>query len=91
MELEILELETTKANPEVEMEEIQIKRIDLLKDALASANEEKTVVIEKYEQIESKIAEGKNEFAEKLEEHKEVTNDHVHRVEQASQASNEEL
>lgn len=49
MELEILELETTKANPEVEMEEIQIKRIDLLKDALASANEEKTVVIEKYE------------------------------------------
>jgi len=49
MEMEILELETMKANPEKEMDEIQIKRIDLLKDALAAANEEKTVVIEKFE------------------------------------------
>ena len=49
MELEILELETMKANKENEMDEIQIKRIDLLKEALAAANEEKTVVIEKYE------------------------------------------
>ena len=47
-----------------------------------NAQEELEVVKERLEDIEKKLEE-RNEFADSFEEHKEVTHDHAHRIENA--------
>jgi len=72
------------------MTEEEEGRVTQLKELLVGAGEEKKIVTERHETVQKELAE-KNEFADAIEEHREVAHDHAHRVEQATKQASDEL
>ena len=58
-------------------------------DGIRESEEELENVKKAYQELEDEVrGKKKNEFADKMDEHKQATHDHAHRIEQAN---NEEL
>ena len=69
-EKEIVKIESSNANPASPLTDKATRRFNQLNDSLNSAKEEQSAVIERYENEEAQLAEGKNKFADDIAKNK---------------------